>query len=78
MNKLEEWYWELAGVIEDAQNENGFDGVCLNTLKRVQGQIGFANRDFELKEKAPTENPQQGLCDALDYDEEQAIFMFAE
>jgi hypothetical protein len=33
-------FYELEGVIIDTEDSNGFDEVCLNTVKRVKDTLG--------------------------------------
>ena len=35
-------FYELDGVVIDVTHGNGFDGVCLNTIKRVRDALGGA------------------------------------
>ena len=37
--QLKELSWELDGVIIDIEDGDGFDEVCLNTIKRVQASL---------------------------------------
>ncbi|MDP9652074.1 hypothetical protein [Paraburkholderia caledonica] len=37
-------FYELEGVVIDATQGHGFDGVCLNTVKRVRDALGKSAR----------------------------------
>jgi hypothetical protein len=40
-------HYELEGVIADVEYGNGFDDVCLNTVKRVSNQLVSVQADAD-------------------------------
>lgn len=44
MDKFKELFYELEGVITDVEQGDGFDDVCLGTIKRVQSEIAELRR----------------------------------
>jgi hypothetical protein len=38
-------YYELEGVVVDAERGHGFDETCLNTIKRVQGELAAMSKE---------------------------------
>jgi hypothetical protein len=38
-------YYELEGVVVDTEHGHGFDEVCLNTIKRVQGELAAMSKE---------------------------------
>jgi hypothetical protein len=38
-------YYELEGVVVDTERGHGFDEVCLNTIKRVQGELAAMSKE---------------------------------
>ena len=49
----QEQSYELAGVVTDVEQGDGFDGVCLNTVKRVESYLvsGTLKQHFGIEDK---------------------------
>jgi hypothetical protein len=45
---LRDLSYELKGVILDVENGNGFDEICLNTIKRVQAALSNYESNADL------------------------------
>jgi len=46
---------ELSGVIVDVEQGNGFDSICLDTIKRVQASLITLSEEFRLIKQSEKE-----------------------
>jgi len=49
MNKIDEMYWELQGIVADYEHKRPFDDVSVRTVKRVQKQLVKLSKVIEGK-----------------------------